>query len=485
MSNIGIVLSNCLATTHPQIAKEWHPTKNYPLTPYDVSYGMHKKIWWKCDIADDHEWQSTLNSRTNSSCQQGCPCCASKKTVSSNCLATTHSELIKQWHPTKNLPLTPYNVTFGSKKMVWWKCDIVDDHEWEAIVASRAILKSGCACCSGDNAVLSNCLLTTHPELSKQWHPTKNLPLTPFDVVAGSSKKVWWQCDVSPDHEWQASLGNRSHKKSKCPCCCGQKGVSSNCLATTHPEIIKQWHPFKNLPLTYFNITAGSGKKVWWICDKQHEWKLSVHYMANVNGACPYCCSLAITHPELSKEWHPTKNEKLTAFDVTFGSIKKVWWKCNKFFDHDWITSINGRTNSGSGCPWCNASHGERKIKAILSKLDVKYESQKRFTECKYKLLLPFDFYLPLYNVLIEYDGEQHFKPRKQFGGIEAFKIAKNNDNIKTEYAAKNNIPLLRIPYTKFDYIEQEIQSFIGLINPKDYKQTSFIEIFKEETSEF
>ena len=69
-------LSNCLATKFPKIASEWHPTKNGDLTPYDVTYGSEKYIWWQCKKCD-HEWKVKPNSRTSSN--TGCPKCSESK----------------------------------------------------------------------------------------------------------------------------------------------------------------------------------------------------------------------------------------------------------------------------------------------------------------------------------------------------------------------------------------------------------------------
>src|SRR5208283_2030649 len=110
-----------------------------------------------------------------------------KKVCIDNCLATTHPELAKQWHPTKNGDLTPYKVIAGSSKKIWWQCLVVPDHEWEAVINSR-VKGNGCPCCSGHKVVLSNCLIISHPEIAKQWHSTKNGDLTPYNIVAGSHK---------------------------------------------------------------------------------------------------------------------------------------------------------------------------------------------------------------------------------------------------------------------------------------------------------
>lgn len=114
----------------------------------------------------------------------------------------------------------------------------------------------------------------------------------------------------------------------------------------------------------------------------------------------------------------------------------------------------------GYGCPRCASSKGEKSIGGYLESNNIEFISEYKFEECKVKRPLPFDFYLPGYNLLIEYDGEQHFEP-KTFGGISDdkaklnFKRTKKHDKIKNTYCIKNNIKLVRIPYWDFDNIDQ------------------------------
>src|SRR5258707_766283 len=93
-------------------------------------------------------------------------------------------------------------------------------------------------------------LSISHPKLAAEWHPTKNGSITPDQVVAGSSRKVWWQCSKGPDHEWQARLSSRTKGGNGCPYCASRKVVDSNSFASLFPEIIAQWHPTKNGVLT-------------------------------------------------------------------------------------------------------------------------------------------------------------------------------------------------------------------------------------------
>lgn len=102
---------------------------------------------------------------------------------------------------------------------------------------------------------------------------------------------------------------------------------------------------------------------------------------------------------------------------------------------------------AGVGCPHCCESKGEKQIVSWLKKNKINFQRQKTFNNCKYKRQLYFDFYLPDYNLCIEYDGIQHFKPIKHFGGEGAFKESQKRDEFKNRFCKKNNIKLLRISY--------------------------------------
>ncbi|UGL60517.1 hypothetical protein [Staphylococcus phage vB_SurM-PSU4] len=114
---------------------------------------------------------------------------------------------------------------------------------------------------------------------------------------------------------------------------------------------------------------------------------------------------------------------------------------------------------NGNRCPFCKQSKGERKVERVLKDNKVTYEIQKVYEDLKVRgKYLPFDFYIPSKNLLIEYDGIQHSKPVEFFGGAKKLKDQQRRDNIKNNYAEKNNIDLLRIPYT---YTDEEIKEVI------------------------
>ena len=115
----------------------------------------------------------------------------------------------------------------------------------------------------------------------------------------------------------------------------------------------------------------------------------------------------------------------------------------------------------GSGCPVCKSSKGELKVIKYLKENKINYIQNKKFKDCKFKNELPFDFYLPDFNMCIEYDGEIHFKEIKNFGGKSKLLDYQRNDQIKNSFCENNNIDLLRIKYTYFDKVEKILKLYL------------------------
>lgn len=144
-----------------------------------------------------------------------------------NSLQYCFPEVAKEWHPTKNGNLTPDCVSKASSRKVWWlgKCG----HEWQMIVSDRTKKEYvnkhghhrkpyGCPFCSGKMLLPGfNDLLTRYPQIAEEWHPEKNLPLLPNEVMPGSQKRVWWLGKCG--HEWQANVYSRTKGIGKCPYC--------------------------------------------------------------------------------------------------------------------------------------------------------------------------------------------------------------------------------------------------------------------------
>lgn len=196
-----------------------------------------------------------------------------------------------------------------------------------------------------------------------------------------------------------------------------------------------------------------------------YEWDIRPDNLLHGKQGCPRCSHRArLTHDEIVAELNNT-NPYVEMIDEYQGDTVKINFKC-KHCGHIWKAKPNNIRN-GKGCPVCKSSKGEKEIVRILQLYNIDYKKEYWFKECKYIHVLPFDFYLPKYNICIEYDGLQHFEPCT-FGGVsqneaqKAFELTKIKDNIKTEYCKNNNIKLIRISYKDYKDIENIILSHLN-----------------------
>ena len=287
---------NSLEVKFPEIAKEWHPTKNLGLKPSMVSFGSQKKVCWLCPTCGG-DYDMTVANRTSSK-PQGCPYCSGRKVlVGFNDLATKYPDIAAQWHPTKNGVKKPQDYTSGSNEKVYWLCSECG-YDWPAIIYSRCGSKTcGCPCCAGKVVVPGvNDLATKNPLVAAEWHPTKNGDLTPRSVTSGSQKKVWWLCSKC-GNEWKAVISSRN---SGCGCeKCGRENAGKTrrktavkqkgSLVETKPLLAAQWHPTKNGDKTPEEYTAGSNFDAWWLCPVcGHEWQAPIFSRSRGNG-CDIC----------------------------------------------------------------------------------------------------------------------------------------------------------------------------------------------------
>ena len=202
------------------------------------------------------------------------------------------------------------------------------------------------------------CLKNGRKGLLEEWHYEKNCDFSPETVSPGSQRRAWWCCKRG--HEWQAQIRTRV-KGDGCPVCANKIVLQGkNDLATTHPKLAVQWHEKNNGHLRPKDIVAGSHKKVWWRCEKGHEWKAAPHSRTLRNTGCPVCTGqivipgvndLASHFPELAAQWDQEINGTLTPQQVTPYSNRRVWWRCKK--GHAYPAIISERARGRCGCPYC------------------------------------------------------------------------------------------------------------------------------------
>ena len=198
------------------------------------------------------------------------------------------------------------------------------------------------------------------------------------------------------------------------------------------------------------------------ICPYGHNIKMSWKRFEN-GRRCPHCSerswinrkkNIESINEIISKEGYKFLEEYTTA---------KTKMKCSCPNGH--IFEINWNNfKSGKRCPYCRKSKGEEIIKSILEELKIDFIPQYKFKDCKDLLPLPFDFYLPNYNLIIEYDGEQHFDVNRAFNSNEnKFWETVIHDAIKNAYCEDNNKNILRIPFWKYNNIKEIIKNKLNI----------------------
>jgi hypothetical protein len=355
-------VTNSLATVAPDVAEQWHATKNGATTPADVVANSGKNVWItygaaallaraplragprRLALADGSSgacasYHRVLACGLSTKAELGTTPPQIQEDVvigrglHSRSLGVVAPGMAAQWHAIKNsAAAAPADVVKNSNKKFWFKCDMGPDHEWKATLNSRVSGGNGCPYCAGQKLSVTNSLATVAPAVAAQWHATKNGATTPADVVAGSTKKFWFTCEAGPDHEWESTVSNRVSRGRGCPCCDGKKLSVTNSLATVAPAVAAQWHATKNGATTPADVVAGSKKKFWFTCDAgpDHEWESTLNNRVSGGQGCPCCVnqkvsvtnSLASLKPAAAAMWDHEANSPLTPSDVIAGSHK-------------------------------------------------------------------------------------------------------------------------------------------------------------------
>lgn len=279
--------------------------------------------------------------------------------------------------------------------------------------------------------------------------------------------KVRHNCEECDNHEYCVAPSNFIRGK-RCPLHKGDR--ISKTKTITNEDFSKMFYElFENeyILLSEYkggkkDITVMHNSK---ICNN-HVWNPNAGDMLYKKSGCPACRSIKNGQSRIisKDEFILRLNEKhkgniLLLNEKYTKASDEIGFKC-KTCSHEWSTLgtllIQKRA---TGCPRCRQSKGEREISIVLDKLNVKYEIQYIFNDCKNIRPLPFDFSVldkfGNIELLIEYQGEQHYNPYiEHFGHVKNYKKIRRNDNIKKIYCEENNIKLLEIPYWDFNEIE-------------------------------
>ena len=344
---------NNLAVTSPLFLKEWHPLKNGYLTPSDVHPRGKNRIWWLCDKG--HEWLASVVLRDRGT---NCPYCAGKKPSAEYNLAIKHLHLVSEWNAEKNKPLTPNNITPGSKIKIWWQCAY--QHEWQAAVHTRV---------NGHNCPKCNIR-------------SSRLEIRIYCELKRIFKEVWWQekihkreIDVYVPHlklgieidgfYWHQSDERKKTDQAK-EIILGDNGIALIRVVDDRLEINESNSiPYVNNE-NHFNVIVRLLTFIKFKLKLNHadiknideyiltkQYQNEAEYNSTVSALpAPQMKRSIASNPDLLKEWHPSKNSYHPA-QLSYGSRIKVWWQCG--LNHEWEATPNSRTRpQGTGCPYCS-----------------------------------------------------------------------------------------------------------------------------------
>ena len=332
----------------PNLVNEWSFSLNAPLTPKEVSYGSKKCVWWVCSRG--HEWKTSVCSRTGGS--TSCPKCVS---------ATSDFELRMYSELAYFFPRTEHRHKIGTREVdifipdlnvgiefdgYFWHKDRVDkdDHKARYLRSSGIVLirlrDEGLPLSDGDLQVSRN---------SKSKRDVDSLFLFLRGICTTASLRRKLNLYLK-----RRSFINESFYKGLLYCLPGP--LPGKSFLDHFPLIAKDWNYKRNGSLLPSNVTPVSGRKVWWICAKGHEWNARIAGRSKGSG-CPYCSGLRLSDnnrltlvkPNLISQWDFSKNVTRPE-RVSAGTNRKFWWICSK--GHSWKASVNSRS-SGCGCPFC------------------------------------------------------------------------------------------------------------------------------------
>jgi hypothetical protein len=335
-----------------------------------------------------------------------------------------------------------------SKTRFFFKCN-KDNHQWYAIYNNFIRHNTGCPKCGGKLQLTND--IATQRILSRC--EEKNYAFLGFakNVYINSHSLLKLKCNID-EYQWQVTYASFIIHQTGCPKC----GKTLKFSEKEVLEKIKEKCKEKNYEFIEwiggeYKNTEDS-KMILRCLNDNYCWETSYHSFIRRQTGCPKCAKRPLITTNIASQ---IINQICVDKNFTFIGFKngvynnintRLIMQCNKC-NREWEVSYTKLIHKGTGCPYCIESAGENKIFKFLKDKNVKFYRQHRFDNCRNKRKLPFDFYLPDYNICIEYDGEQHFVAKENWNTPEELAYIQKNDKIKSNYCKKYKIKLLRISY--------------------------------------
>ena len=395
---------NDLLSINPTLAQEWNYEKNGALRPENFTANSGQKVWWIC--SKGHEWQATIHNRNK---RRGCPICNSERNTSfpeyaivyylkKHGIDVIHSYREKGyeldvyipskkiaieydgglWHknrtkndleknrkckedgiklyrireelPQLNDSSIDYVVQKNQKDL-----SVVLEEILSIIIGIRVDVDLERDAITIENlrefTEKENSLLSSNPQIAKEWNYERNGNLKPEHFAANSNKKVWWKC--SEGHEWQATIADRNSGRG-CPYCAGKKVLEGfNDLLSQNPELAKEWDYESNGCAPSEIHYNNQSKKVHWICSKcGHKWLSKVSNRTK----CPEC---------------KRKKLQINVYDATTTSFLYTFPNAREFCEFFGLDVYKQRSNISMVC--------SRQQKTLMGKYILRHAYDDEF----------------------------------------------------------------------------------------------------------
>lgn len=425
--------------THEGYVKELN-NLNHNIEVVDAYIDTKTKIKHKCKICN-HEWnvrpRDILVGR-------GCPECGKKSQIL-NQTKTNEQYIIEVSNVNPNIEVL--GTYIKSWKKILHKCKICGN-EWDAL-PSNIISDHGCKICAYKK--LAEQQVRSHDQYILEVNRI-NPNIEVLGTYVNSITKIKHKCHIC-NNEWEPTPGNILSGHG-CPTCSfTRNGNNLRKSSSDYKKELLLLNPCIELVGEYINTQIKTLHRCK-ICG--HEWHVRPSSLIHGYG-CPECAKITLRNSHLMPEEEFIYKLKNVNNDISLisnynGVNFNTTFKC-KSCNNIWETKPHYILHQNSGCPKCSEksekSKGESIIKDYLNNKAHIYFDQKRFSGLRGVGggLLSYDFYVKKQNLLIEYQGRQHYEAVDYFGGEEQLKIQQEHDRRKREYAELHNIELLEIRY--------------------------------------
>ena len=342
----------------------------------------------------------------------------------------------------------------GTKKKVGCKCSVCG-YEWSAspgnLTGSGGRVPTGCPRCHKQERYT--------PERFRELASKKSPQLEILEDYKGSQSKILCRCKKCGYESYVVATDLIRTKGHGC----------NRCNRLIHKTTESFMEEMKNsgVNITPLEEYINAQTPILFRCDDcGKEWYVRPSDLSH-GARCPHC-----KHNNKFAAKRAELVEYMDRFDPTIevlgeykGRHNHIKCRC-RICGNEW-NSTPGNLMGGCGCPACKSSAGERRIRAYLMGHGVMYVQEYRFKDCRDEHVLPFDFYIPHMNMVVEYDGEQHYRPVKfagtnDNGGTVRYLKTLRRDAIKNKYCADHDIKLVRIPYTEYDEIDEILNELLA-----------------------